>query len=333
MKKNDKGEIAETADEKEIDKTLDVAQEKSTETVKSHKQSKGYSRRKIKIKKVIPPLPLTEELEEAEVKVMAEARKLETELQKQEAILDEKHKKEYPNAGHRQRVKHQFQVSGVMGMSEHRALEFLLFFVIPRKDVAGLASDLVNKFGGFANVLRADFVELCTVKGVGDNTALFLNLIPEMLAYFLQKEAESIVIVNNMETAFSLFHPLFLAEKNEMIYILCLTERNEVLGIRKIAEGSMFSAGFHFRRIATEALNLGAVKLYIAHNHMTGSLDPSAEDWSATEKVIRILNPLDIYVMDHLIIGRRQKVSMRRVSRMKGIKMPWPAMQSFKPDP
>ncbi len=296
--------------------------------VPEEKQEKRHSRRNMKIKKPIPPLPLSKELAEAEEKVVAEARRLETELQEQEAILDEIHKKEYPHAGHRQRVKEQFHVSGVTGMSEHRALEFLLFFAIPRKDVADLARDLVEKFGGFVNVLRADYHELRTVNGVGDNTALYLNMIPAMLAYFAEKEAESIIVVKNVDTAFRLFQPLFLAEKNEMIYIMCLNENDEFLGLRKIAEGSMLASGIHFRRIATEALNLGAVKLYIAHNHVVGSLDPSDQDWSVTENIIRILNPLDIYVMDHLIIGRRQKVSMRRISRMKGIKISWPPMQT-----
>lgn len=285
---------------------------------------KKASKRKRIIKEEIPPLAMSQELTMAEKQVVEEARQLETQLQKEEAEQDEISKQENPLAGHRQRVKEQFRVSGLRGMSEHRTLEFILFYAIPQKDVADIARDLIRKFGGFNKVLQADEDELLSVKGVGQNTALLLKLLPAVLAYYHEKEAEVITVVDNLEKAYRIFLPLFLAQKNEMIYLLCLNGENEFLGLRKVTEGDVLSAGVHYRRIVTEALNLGAVKVYLAHNHVTGTLDPSEADWNATRKILEILNPLDIYVLDHLIIGKNQKISMRQVSKQKHIPMSWP---------
>lgn len=56
-----------------------------------------------------------------------------------------------------------------------RLLEFLLFYVIPRKDTNGIAHALLNKFGSIAGVLDAEVHELTTVSGITENGALLLK--------------------------------------------------------------------------------------------------------------------------------------------------------------
>lgn len=227
-------------------------------------------------------------------------------------------------AGHRERVKEHFLQTGMLGMSEHRALELLLFFSIPRGDVANVARELIYTFGNFTNVLQASYDDLKKIKGIGNNSAVFLKVVLGAFVYYSAIEAESITVVSNIDYAYALFKPFFLDATSERVCIICLDANDRHLGVRLVGEGNLISTSFNFRHLTSIALSLNAVKIFVAHNHVTDTLEPSAADWRITDFLIELLHPLNIYVMDHLIIGRHDKASMRQISRAKHLPIAWP---------
>ena len=56
-------------------------------------------------------------------------------------------------------------------------LEFLLFYSIPRIDTKPIARALLNHFGSFNAVLEGTKEELMMVPGVGESTAMFIQLL------------------------------------------------------------------------------------------------------------------------------------------------------------
>ena len=60
------------------------------------------------------------------------------------------------HTGHRQRLRERFRAQGLSGFAEHEALELLLTYAIPQKDVNPLAHALLERFGSLAAVLEAD---------------------------------------------------------------------------------------------------------------------------------------------------------------------------------
>lgn len=228
-------------------------------------------------------------------------------------------------AGHRKRVKETFiQGGGTKGMSEHRALELLLFYAIPQGDVVGLARDLLFTYGTFQNVLSADYDSLLKNKGVGPNTATLLKLVPAMLAYFDWSQEKAYVFVHTTEEAYHIFKPYFTGLTNELVFILCLDADFKFLGVRKVSEGGFLGAGVNLRRVVTEAINLGATFIYMAHNHVTGPLAPSNADWNVTETLMSLLHPLDIYILDHVIVGDENHASLRYFTTNRKLHLPWP---------
>ena len=86
--------------------------------------------------------------------------------------------------GHRQRLKDRFLAEGLDNFTDIQVLELLLFYCIPRKDTNELAHVLLKRFGGLTQVLEAKPEDLMRVEGVGESTALFLNLIPAAGRYY-----------------------------------------------------------------------------------------------------------------------------------------------------
>ncbi len=226
-------------------------------------------------------------------------------------------------AGHRQRVKYQFQTSGLEGFSQHRILELLLFFTIPNKDVADLARDLIDYFGSLARVLKADHNELVARKGVGDHTAILLRLIDSVASCIYKEEHENTITITSDKKAYDRLKPYFVADNREKLRILCLDGEKNVLAIRIVGEGKRLSVGLDIRRIVKEALALNAVYIYVAHGHVEGTVEPSHADWEATTELVSILHSMEIFVLDHLVIGRGDYASMRKISEVQKIPLPW----------
>ena len=92
--------------------------------------------------------------------------------------------------GHRERVKRRFLTEDLESFEAHNALEFLLFYGLPRIDTNGIAHRLIDRFGSFSEVLEAPLDELASVDGVGDNAAIFLKLIHSTVKYYEDDVAE-----------------------------------------------------------------------------------------------------------------------------------------------
>ena len=83
------------------------------------------------------------------------------------------------HSGHRKRVKENVIKNGFSQLEEHKLLELMLFYSIPREDTNELAHKLINHFGSFEEVFKADVDQLKRVDGVGDNTAIMIAAMGE----------------------------------------------------------------------------------------------------------------------------------------------------------
>ena len=90
------------------------------------------------------------------------------------------------HSGHRERMKQRFRETGFDGFSDVNALELLLFYAIPRQDTNPIAHALLDRFGSFHGVIDAHYEDLLKVNGVGENTALFLKMIPAVCKRYTQ---------------------------------------------------------------------------------------------------------------------------------------------------
>ncbi len=64
------------------------------------------------------------------------------------------------------------------------------------------------------------------------------------------------------------------------------------------------------RLIVEEALRAKAAALILVHNHPSGETEPSADDVNFTRRMQRMLRPLDIKLLDHLIVSRCNSFSL-----------------------
>lgn len=209
--------------------------------------------------------------------------------------------------GHRERLRKQYADNGIDSFQDHQVLELLLTYAIPRKDTNELAHMLLHQFGSLENVLKADPMQLQTVRGVGPNTAQFLRM---------QSDVTRLVMMRRMEDKRGRVHltcpvdgarlalSLLFNEPYESVYMVMLNNKRTVQQTRCISSGTLSEAPIYPRIIVENALLHRAHSVVLLHNHPSGSVLPSPEDIEATDAVQAGLKSIDIQLLDHLIVGR-----------------------------
>ncbi|MGH2548659.1 MAG: JAB domain-containing protein, partial [Thermomicrobiales bacterium] len=89
--------------------------------------------------------------------------------------------------------------------------------------------------------------------------------------------------------------------------------KHRVLSIKTIYQGSVNQAQVRVAEVFREAVRTNATAMIVVHNHPSGDPTPSAPDVALTADLERAGDLFDIDLLDHLIIGRGQHVSLRRL--------------------
>lgn len=85
--------------------------------------------------------------------------------------------------GHRERLRQKFKENS-HSLSDIERLELLLTYIIPRRDVAPLAHDIIAHFGSLQAVIAAPPELLLQFDGVGESTITFIQLLQSMMVEF-----------------------------------------------------------------------------------------------------------------------------------------------------
>ena len=89
----------------------------------------------------------------------------------------------------------------------------------------------------------------------------------------------------------------------EVMYGVFMNAKNKVVGIEKLATGSLSVAVIFPREVVKRVLALKASAFVMAHNHPSGDVTPSPEDRQMTMRLFVALRGIDVKLHDHIIIG------------------------------
>lgn len=212
--------------------------------------------------------------------------------------------------GHRKRLRTRFLERGPEALQDAEILELLLFYALPRQDTYPIAEALLDHFGTIAAVLDASRSDLKAVAGIGDAAAALLYLINPLAKRYLLSRSVRGAALTTTQACGEYLLPYFFGAKEELVYVLCLNARCEVLGCQLIQRGGLNSASFSVRSVVEAAIGFNANSVVLAHNHTSGVALPSQADYEATRCVRDILTPLDILLADHIIVADNDFISL-----------------------
>ena len=213
--------------------------------------------------------------------------------------------------GHRERLRKHYLEHGLEALRDYEVLELLLFYSIPRKDTQPIARKLLEHFGSIAAVMDAPPHELKEIGGLSDNAVLLLQLVPPISRRYLISRSEPGVILNSTRATGKFLVPYFHGETDEVVYLLCLDSKQKLIACRQLQRGNINSVTLPIRKAVEIALNTNAAAVIMAHNHPGGLTMPSCADFDATDRLIEALRPLQIPLLDHVIVSDGSYTSLQ----------------------
>ena len=212
------------------------------------------------------------------------------------------------HSGHRKRVKANVIKNGFSQLEEHKLLELMLFYSIPREDTNELAHKLINHFGSFEEVFKADIPQLKKVAGVGENTAIMIAAMGEAYRRISRAKPPKKRIYKTTEDLKELTASLLWGEKNEKVILMCFDGKKTLKRHTVISEGNEFSSEINMKDIMKNLFDTDSSIAVLAHNHPTTSEEPSAVDIDTTRMICVTLRKFGLALADHIIVGENGDV-------------------------
>jgi DNA repair protein RadC len=112
--------------------------------------------------------------------------------------------------------------------------------------------------------------------------------------------------ISNCKDAFNVVKEFITDEVvglQEQFIVLYLNNAGKLIGTYPAFKGAMTATTVDFKIIAVTGVKLMATKVIIAHNHPSGSMQPSTQDLMLTKRLKEALKLLEMDLIDHLILG------------------------------
>jgi DNA repair protein RadC len=197
-------------------------------------------------------------------------------------------------------------------LSTAELLAILLGVGVEGENAIQLGRRLLQDFNGLTGLRRATHTEICSQHGIGTAKAAQVIAAIDLGRRVASQTLQDRPIVHSPEDAADLVQYEMSSLEQEQLRVILLNTRNHVLRVQKIYQGSLNSSQVRVGELFRPAIRENAAAIIVVHNHPSGDPSPSADDLAITKAIVQAGRLLDIQVLDHIIIGQGQFVSLNR---------------------
>ncbi len=177
------------------------------------------------------------------------------------------------------------------------------------QDVVTFSRDLLVRFGGLRGILSQTPAVFQSVKGLGPAKACMILAVREIGLRQLREKMIGQNFVRSPQAVTDYLSAALRDQKREIFKVLFLDKALRILGERDLFYGTIDEAAVHPREIVKAALEFHASNLVLVHNHPSGKVEPSREDYEITQKIKAACQTISVRILDHIIIGENQYFS------------------------
>ncbi len=199
---------------------------------------------------------------------------------------------------------------GAKDLSDAELLAIVIRRGIKNKTAIDFAHMLLNNFGGFRKLYDASKEKICDFPGLGKIKYTELQATLEISRRYLEEQLMHTNVISNAETAYLYLTAKLRNYQHEVFACLLLDNQNQVIHYEELFHGTLDNTAVYPREIVKIALHYNAAAVIFAHNHTSGTPTPSLQDKQLARILTKILRPIDIRVLDHIIIGSNSFVAL-----------------------
>jgi DNA repair protein RadC len=205
---------------------------------------------------------------------------------------------------------------GPGALSDAELLALLLRTGIQGKNVVALAEELLSQFGGVAGLLHTPAEALKTIKGLGPAKRAEVVAVLELARRALAQELKQKPLFDGPQAVRDYLQLQLGAKTHEVFAVLFLDSQHRLLAFEELFRGTLTQTSVYPREVVIRALHHQAAAVVLAHNHPSGSLQPSVADQHLTQTLKAALALVDVRVLDHFVVGRDGATSMAELGQV-----------------
>ena len=209
---------------------------------------------------------------------------------------------------------------GAASLSDAELLALVLRTGITGKNVVVHSEELLQEHGGLYYLLnkirKAPIGKDSVASGIGPVKQGELQAMLELGERYLRARLEKHNVLDSSNSVKNFLRLKLGEEQRELFAVIFLDVRNRLQSFDVLFHGTTSQAEVHPKEIARQALAYNSTSVILAHNHPSGSTDPSSADMVITRRLSEALKLLDIKVLDHVIVSANGSYSFAENNQM-----------------
>ncbi|ELF6204517.1 TPA: DNA repair protein RadC [Pseudomonas putida] len=209
-----------------------------------------------------------------------------------------------------ERPREKLLLRGAAALSDAELLAVLLGSGVAGRNVLDLARGLLVRFGGLRQFLEAEREAVLREPGIGTVKYAQLQALLEIGRRYLDENLERAPALEGPAAVRRYLKAMLRHEISEVFGCLFLDTKHRPLAFEILFRGTIDRASVYPREVVRRALLHNAAAMILCHNHPSGNNEPSQDDVHLTLSLKRGLALIDVRVLDHIIIGDGEPLSM-----------------------
>lgn len=173
-----------------------------------------------------------------------------------------------------------------------------------------IAHEILSTVDSIHDLKKLTISDLQNIKGIGVYKAIVLKAAFELGERMHSGSIEKQVKITSPQDAATFLMGEMQHLTQEIFVALFLNSKNVVIKKQTIFKGTLTSAIVHPRELFNAAIQWASNAVIVVHNHPSGDATPSDEDIQTTKRLIQCGEILGIDILDHIIIGNGNYVSL-----------------------
>jgi DNA repair protein RadC len=208
-----------------------------------------------------------------------------------------------------QRPRERLIKHGPQALSDAELLAVFLRVGVTGKSAVDLGRDMVGHFGSLSGLFAASLENFSAINGLGPAKFAQLQAVLELARRALFEELQVGVTLSSPQAVKQYLQLLLGSKPYESFAVLFLDVKNRLISCEELFRGTLTHTSVYPREIIKAALAHNAASIILAHNHPSGTPEPSPADKSLTQTLKQALALVDVRVLDHFVVAAREVYS------------------------
>lgn len=205
-----------------------------------------------------------------------------------------------------------FESYGPSALSDAELLAIIIRSGSKKERSIELAQRILGiKKQGIRGIYDLTLEDLQKVTGIGRVKSIQIKAIAELSKRISKNNAASKVKISSPGSIASLYMEELRYLQQEHLKIVFLDTKNQIISDKFLTVGTVNASLINPREVFIQALRYNAVHVILLHNHPSGDPAPSREDISITKRIIEAGEVVGIKLLDHIIIGDGNYISLK----------------------